>query len=150
MDIRVLRTGDESLFAEMMTLFGECFDERDTYTGNRPSSGYVAGLLADEMLILIVAIDGGRVVGALAAYELRKFEQERSELYVYDLGVDAAFRRQGIATALIHRLQEIAAERAAWVTFIQADYDDLPAVALYSKLGEREEVLHFDIPVPKR
>ncbi len=33
----------------------------------------------------------------------------------------------------------------AYVIFIQADHGDEPAVALYTKLGAREEVLHFDI-----
>jgi aminoglycoside 3-N-acetyltransferase I len=28
---------------------------------------------------------------------------------------------------------------------VQADYVDPPAIALYTKLGRREEVLHFDI-----
>lgn len=31
--------------------------------------------------------------------------------------------------------------------YVQADYVDPPAIALYEKLGVREEVLHFDIPV---
>lgn len=47
------------------------------------------------------------MVGGLAAYVLPKFEQERSEVYIYDL-----------------------------------------AITLYAGLGTREEVLHFDIPVP--
>ncbi len=88
-----------------------------------------------------------RSSGGLAAYELKKFEQPRSELYIYDLAVAAAHRRQGIATALIHALQKIAAARGAYVIFVQADAGDEPAVALYSKLGSREEVLHFDIAV---
>ena len=29
--------------------------------------------------------------------------------------------------------------------FVQADYSDLPAIALYTKLSVREDVLHFDI-----
>jgi len=33
------------------------------------------------------------------------------------------------------------------VIFVQADLGDAPAIALYSKLGRREEVLHFDIAV---
>jgi aminoglycoside 3-N-acetyltransferase I len=85
----------------------------------------------------------------LAAYELPKFEQERSEIYIYDLAVAAAHRCQGIATSLIRELQEIAAERGAYVIFVQADLIDAPAIALYSKLGVREDVLHFDIP-PRR
>ena len=56
-------------------------------------------------------------------------------------------RRQGIATALIGRLREIAAQRGAWVIYVQADYGDDPAIALYGKLGMREDVMHFDIPV---
>jgi predicted N-acetyltransferase YhbS len=81
------------------------------------------------------------------AYELDKFEQARREVYIYDLAVRAEHRRQGIATALIARLGEIAARRSAWVIYVQADYGDDPAIALYEKLGAREAVLHFDIPV---
>ncbi|HXW72601.1 MAG TPA: GNAT family N-acetyltransferase, partial [Methylocella sp.] len=56
-------------------------------------------------------------------------------------------RRRGIATALIERLREIAAQRGASVIYVQADSGDGPAIALYEKLGVREEVLHFDIKV---
>nr|WP_309662242.1 GNAT family N-acetyltransferase [Sphingomonas sp.] len=56
-------------------------------------------------------------------------------------------RRIGIATALIDQLQAIAATRGAYVIYVQADLVDAPAVALYSKLGAREDVLHFDIEV---
>ena len=89
------------------------------------------------------------MTGALCAYELHKFEQERSEIYIYDLAVATTHRRRGIATALIGKLQEISAARDAWVIFVQADTqpEDGPAIALYNRLGIREEVLHFDIPV---
>ena len=87
------------------------------------------------------------MVGGLAAYVLDKFEQERSEVYIYDLAVAEPHRRSGIATALIEALKPIAAERGAYVIFVQADPVDAPAVALYSKLGQREDVLHFDIAV---
>jgi hypothetical protein len=43
------------------------------------------------------------------------------------------------------RLGEIARERGAWVIYVQADYGDDPAIALYTKLGVREDVMHFDI-----
>ena len=81
--------------------------------------------------------------------ELVKFEQERSEIYIYDLAVDANYRRQSVATALIAKLQSIAATRGAYVIFVQADQGDEPATSLYEKLGTREEVLHFDIEVPE-
>jgi aminoglycoside 3-N-acetyltransferase I len=51
--------------------------------------------------------------------------------------------------ALIRELQRIGDDRGAYVIFVQADPPDEPAIALYSKLGVREELLHFDIPVRK-
>jgi aminoglycoside 3-N-acetyltransferase I len=83
----------------------------------------------------------------VVAYELDKFEQARREVYIYDLAVRAEHRRQGIATALIASLGEIAVQRGAWVIYVQADYGDEPAIALYEKLGVREAVLHFDIRI---
>ncbi|HEX5765539.1 MAG TPA: GNAT family N-acetyltransferase, partial [Woeseiaceae bacterium] len=79
--------------------------------------------------------------------ELQKFEQERSEIYIYDLAIAQTHRRQGIATALILELKKIAAARGAYVIYVQADLGDDPAIALYTKLGTREDVLHFDIAV---
>ena len=95
----------------------------------------------------MVALTGDEVVGGLAAYELRKFEQERSEVYIYDLAVAAEHRRAGIATELIQQLRVIAKQRGAYVIYVQADLVDPPAIALYTKLGAREDVLHFDIAV---
>ncbi len=104
-------------------------------------------LLADEKFIALTAWIDDRMVGALAGYELVKFEAERSEIYIYDLAVREEYRRCGVATALIESLKSIALGRGAWVIFVQADPPDAPAVALYEKLGTREEVLHFDIEV---
>lgn len=112
-----------------------------------PSDAYLEGLLLDAGFIALAALKGREVIGGLVAYVLRKIEQERSEVYLYDLAVAPPYRRRGIATALVARLQEIAAERRAHVVFVQADFTDPPAIALYEKLGRREDVVQFDIPV---
>jgi aminoglycoside 3-N-acetyltransferase I len=81
----------------------------------------------------------------LAAYELKKFEQACSEIYIYDLAVAEKHRHQGVATALIEEMKRIAVRRGAYCIYVQADYGDDPAIALYTKLGRREDVVHFDI-----
>jgi aminoglycoside 3-N-acetyltransferase I len=129
----------------MLRMFGEAFADLDTYTSKRPSDGYLSRLLAAEYFIALAALKGDEVVGGLAAYELHKFEQERSEIYIYDLAVAEGHRREGIATALILELKKVAETRGAYANFVQADLGDDPAIALYTKLGVREDVLHFDI-----
>lgn len=127
-------------------LFAEVFGD-EGYHGPGPSDDHLRRVLADENFIALVAQQDGDMVGALAAYELVKFEAERSEIYIYDLAVREEHRRRGVATALIDALKPIARERGAWVIFVQADPPDAPAVALYDKLGTREGVYHFDIIV---
>mgnify|MGYP002788175566 CR=1 FL=1 len=146
--IQRLTSADAALFTGMLDLFEAAFDDSESYGRARPNRSYIERLLESETFVALVAIGDGAVVGALAAYELQKFEQERSEFYIYDLAVAEGHRRRGVATALIHRLQEIAARRGAYVIFVQADYGDDPAIALYTRLGAREDVMHFDIPVP--
>jgi aminoglycoside 3-N-acetyltransferase I len=148
--IQRLAPADHALMHGMLGMFGDAFDEGQTYGRARPSAPYIERLLGGDTFIALVALAGGDVVGGLAAYELHKFEQERSEIYLYDLAVALSHRRRGIATALIRELERIGAERGAYVMFVQADIGDDAAIALYSKLGTREEVLHFDLPVSRR
>jgi aminoglycoside 3-N-acetyltransferase I len=146
--IQQLAAEDVPLMDALLSVFGEAFADAQTYGAKRPTVAYLRRLLAGDSFIAVAARQGAEVVGGLGAYELRKFEQERSEIYIYDLAVAASHRRKGIATALIRELQRIGGERGAYVIFVQADPPDAPAIALYSKLGLREDVLHFDIPVP--
>lgn len=144
-EVRVLGPGDTDLLRAMLALFGTVFDEPATYTAHQPDDAYLGRLLSSDTFVAVAAVANGDVIGALAAYVLPKFEQARSELYIYDLAVDERHRRQGVATALIARVRELAVERGIHVIFVQADHGDAPAIALYTKLGVREDVLHFDI-----
>ena len=148
MTIQRITADDLELMAALLDLFGDVFEERQTYGCARPSADYQRRLLSDPGFVALAALKNGTIVGGLAAYELRKFEQERSEFYIYDLAVARRHRREGIATALITYIKQIAAARGGYVVFVQADHGDAAAIALYSRLGTREDVLHFDIAVP--
>jgi len=130
-----------------MAVFAEAFEDAPTYASAPPSTAYLSERLRDPAFIALVAIADGGVAGGLTAYELRKPEQERTELYIFDLAVAAQHRRRGIATRLIEALKAKARQRGCQVIFVQADHDDPPAIALYERLGRRSAVLHFDIDV---
>jgi aminoglycoside 3-N-acetyltransferase I len=143
--IRRLGPADLDLMRKLNALFAEVFEDPQSYASEPPSDAYLEGLLAREHVAVIAAIVDGTIVGGLVAYELEKFEKARREYYIYDLAVKAEHRRRHIATGLIDHLRGIARDRGAWVIYVQADHGDDPAIALYEKLGTREEVLHFDI-----
>lgn len=144
-DVRVLKADDVMPARDMLNLFGREFEDEATYSQRQPEDHYLQRLLGSDTFVAIVAQMDNRVVGGLAGYVLPKFEQARSEFYIYDLAVDSNYRRRGVATALIERLRRLASTRGIYVIFVQADRGDDPAIALYTKLGIREDVLHFDI-----
>ncbi len=144
---KALSGADVHLLRQLLDVFALAFDDHEAYQGAVPGDAYLQALLAKPHFIALVALAGDQVVGGLAAYELEKFEQDRREIYIYDLAVDQAHRRRGIARALIAVLQRLASVRRAYVIYVQADRGDHPAIALYESLGVREDVHHFDIPV---
>jgi aminoglycoside 3-N-acetyltransferase I len=147
MNIERLGSDDNAAMRALNALFAAEFDDPESYTTTPPNDAYLARQLASPQTLALVAYDGDTLIGGLVAYELPKLEQARSEIYIYDLAVAALHRRKGVATALIEALKPIARACGAWVIYVQADYGDEPAVALYTKLGVREDVMHFDIAV---
>lgn len=145
--IRRLGPDDIDALRAINAMFGDAFDAPDVYGAAPPEAGYLSDLLANPGFVALAAFIKDQPIGALAAYELRKFEQARSEFFIYDLAVLAGYRRRGVATALIEALKPIAASRGGYVLIIQTETDNAPAIKLYDRLGIREEALSFDIPV---
>lgn len=146
--IRRLVPADVAGFRAMNRLFALAFDDPETYGDAPPGDHWATRWLANPDHIALLAERAGEPVGALAAYVLPKFEQARSEIYIYDLAVIEPVRRQGVATGLIDHLRAVARDIGAWTIFVQADTipEDEPARALYRKLAcEEMTALHFDI-----
>ena len=108
----------------MLSMFGKAFGEMGTYTERQPDDAYLDRLLASSTFLAVAAFRGWARHRSIAAYVLPKFEQARSEVYIYDLAVDEEHRRQGVATALLAELRRVAFERGAYVIFVQADLED--------------------------
>src|SRR5215213_7957104 len=95
-DIKQLAASDVELLKELLRVFGEAFEDVETYQGAVPTDHYLESILAKPDFIALVACRNDEVVGGLAAYELHKFEQDRREIYIYDLAVAETHRRQGV------------------------------------------------------
>lgn len=149
--VRTLGADDVAVLRGMLAMYARAFEDPDSYAAHPPGDDYLRELLAAPTFVAVAACAGAstggdtEVIGGLCGYVLPKFEQARSEFYLYDLAVDAAWRRRGVATALIEETRRLARARGIGVIFVQADLGDDPAIALYTRLGVREDVLHFDI-----
>lgn len=147
MKISRLGKDDADAMAALNRVFGAAFDEPEEYVGHWDNDQALAERLADTNVVALVAQEGDRVIGGLTAYLLHKLEAPRSELFIYDLAVDAAHRRRGVATALLEEAQRVAGKAGAYIAFIGADEGDEPPVTLYRKLSVREQMAHFfDLP----
>ncbi len=141
-----LSSTDISSFKALMELFAEVFEEKQTYQDTKPSDNYIKNFLSDRSHIVLVAKVNNFIVGGLVAYELKKFEQKRSEIYIYDLAVSMPYRKKGIGTSLIENLKRIAKKHGAYTIFVQADKNDKEALSFYRSLNTKQiESYNFDI-----
>ena len=140
-----LRQNDISDMRALLSVFADAFEMDEEYLNAQPGNDYLQTRLSAPHFITLVAKKEDEIIGGLCAYVLDKFEQQRAEIYLYDLAVLCAYRRRGVATALIQALKSEALACGANVIFVQADGDDHVARSLYSGLGQPEKVVHYDI-----
>ena len=126
-----------------LDLFGREFGDVATYSQHQPDSDYLGNLLRSKTFIALAAFDQKRLL-ALSRLTFCQSLSRRVVRSISMISQSPANRRQSIATAL-NLLKHEANALGAYVIYVQADYGDDPAVALYTKLGIREEVMHFDI-----
>lgn len=143
--VRTLGPADVPTLRALLGVFGDAFEDVPRYTGQQPDDDYLRTLLASPGFFAVAALRGGAVVGGAAGYVLAKFERPCRELYIYDLAVADAHRRQGVATAIVEALRALARQLGAEVVFVQADVEDAPALALYGRFAPAAEVQQFDI-----
>lgn len=150
MDIIIARLTEQDVpkLQKLNELFGEVFEDADNYRSHPPRSEYLADFLAQRQNIVLVAEHDGQIVGGLVAYCLTKFEQERKEVYLYDLAVSADHQRQGVGKMLMNELRATAKSLGAYIVFVQADEGD-EAVAFYESLQPVENLRtrNFDFEV---
>ncbi len=90
--------------------------------------------LADDWVrksIMYTAHKGKDPVGYISVIE----RGSESSVWVTDLVVDAAARRQGVASALLQAAQEWAASRSHRLVILEMQSKNLPAIRLAQKFG---------------
>lgn len=138
----LLKAGDVLLLTQLTRVYERCFDLEQA--PERPAAE-LENLLTAQCGFL-VAIADGQVVGGLTFYRLPMI-RGGEELYLYDLGVDPAWRRRSIATRLLEELRAFAQTEGCQCVYVQAEAEDEQAVAFYRSLNwEEGPVCSFSAP----
>jgi ribosomal protein S18 acetylase RimI-like enzyme len=92
-------------------------------------------LLDDPRTIFLAALDDGVPMGFVFGYELPRRHGDASILFVYEVEVDAAFRRRGIASRLLRELAQVARARGIRTGFVLTNASNAAAMRLYESVG---------------
>lgn len=137
--IKRLQVTEVELARQLFVVMAEAFEEE-----RRPlTKQYVERLLQQPDFWALAALRGDEVLGGLTAHTLPMTREESSELFIYDIAVAHAERRQGIGRRLVESLRAAAAENGIAVTFVPAEADDRPAVDFYRALGGEASAVTF-------
>jgi ribosomal protein S18 acetylase RimI-like enzyme len=90
--------------------------------------------LADEQHHLLIAYVEGVPAGMVTGVEMTH-PDKGTEMFLYELGVDASFQRRGIGRALTSALAELARERGCIGMWVVTDLDNTAALATYRRAG---------------
>jgi ribosomal protein S18 acetylase RimI-like enzyme len=102
-----------------------------------------ANLLAQESFYLLLAALDGQPAGVATAVVIPKLDARRGFLFVDELAVLPAFRRRGVARALLAHLESLARELGLAGVRLLARPENAAARALYRALGYAESQSAF-------
>ncbi|TFD46970.1 GNAT family N-acetyltransferase [Cryobacterium frigoriphilum] len=131
---RRLGAGDLSLARITLNVMAKVFetdavDDRDAH---------LVDLLRSPQFWAFTATIDGRVVGGLTGYTLPMARTAARELFIYDLAVDAAYQRRGVATRLMSAARQSAQVEGIDEIFLVAETADSHALAFYRAIGMAE------------
>jgi ribosomal protein S18 acetylase RimI-like enzyme len=103
-----------------------------------PRSDAVNRFLAYPTHHLLIAYSGDVPAGFVSGVEVTH-PDKGTEMFLYELAVDEAHRRQGIGTALVEALRDLAREQGCYGMWVLTDDDNAGAGATYRKAGGEVE-----------
>lgn len=135
-EIRFVESAEE--FQGLLEVFREVFDWEET---EFPDSSYLANLLENPQLLVLIAKAEDKIIGGLTAYVLPGYQTKKSSIFIYDLGVATSFQRQGIGKSLIDKLLDYAKKHQIQDVFVDTELEDNEdALVFYQKTSFDSQV----------
>jgi len=130
-EIRRLRPADE----QILLAAGSLFDDD-------PLPDATRRFLAEPTHHILVAYDGDDVpLGFISGVETTH-PDKGTEMFLYELGVEEAARRQGVGRALVEALADLARERGCYGMWVGTEPGNVAAKTTYESAGGHESPAH--------
>jgi aminoglycoside 6'-N-acetyltransferase I len=101
-------------------------------------AGRLAAYLAQPGHLMVLTVSGGEVVGQ-ARGMIHRHPDKSTELYIDNLGVTPARRRERLGTRMLDELVAWAASLGCEEAWVGTEADNGPARALYERRGAHAE-----------
>ena len=102
-----------------------------------PTTEWTERFLSEGGHHLCIAYDSGAPAGFVSGVEM-VHPDKGMEMFLYELGVDDAFRGKGIGRTLVEALATKARERGCYGMWVLTDADNEAALATYTRAGGGE------------
>ena len=119
----------------------EAVDEAGHLFDTAPQAEATARFLAEPGHHLLIAYEDGAPAGMVTGVELTH-PDKGTEMFLYELGVDEAFRGRGIGRALVKALADRADQRGCYGMWVLTDTDNDAALATYQGAGGTPDGTH--------
>ncbi len=93
----------------------------------------VWAFLATRVNVLVVALDGGEVIGFAYGTTMLRVDKPTA-FYVDEISVHKSYRRQGIGKKLLRRIEEETGDRGCQSLWLATEGDNAEARGLYDAL----------------
>lgn len=117
---------------------GEAVEAASSLFDRAAKPGATSQFLASPNHHLLIAYERGIPVGFVSGVETTH-PDKGTEMFLYELGVDGAFRRRGIGKALVSAIAELARDHGCYGMFVLTDEDNDAALATYASAGAARE-----------
>jgi aminoglycoside 3-N-acetyltransferase I len=137
-EIRHLGPGDDDAVGAAAALFD-----------HPPKPDATRRFLEENTHHLLIAYDAsGAPVGFVTGVETTH-PDKGTEMFLYELGVEEAVRRQGIGSALVRALAALARQRGCYGMWVGTEDDNIAAHRTYERAGARatpaQVILEWDL-----
>jgi ribosomal protein S18 acetylase RimI-like enzyme len=95
--------------------------------------------LANPAHYVIIAEINAEIAGFLLAYALERIDREAAQMFIYEVEVAPNYRRQGIGTALVRHIVDLARAEKMLEAFVSTNRSNTAAMRLYAATGRRIE-----------